>query len=480
MDNDDYVEDSWTIDSWRKFPIKQQPPYPEEAQPVLKEVLDNIRQLPPLVGAGEVERLKRGLALAGEGKSFVLQGGDCAERFVDCQKELIENKIRIILQMSLVFIWRTHVPVVRIVRGAGQFAKPRSSSWETVKIKEKQVVDGAEKEVVVEKKIASFRGDNVNGYSIDERTPDPNRLLKAYFHSAATINYIRALVSGGFASLRYPHKWDLDSVKNTHTRDAYRDILKELGHGIQFLMAVGQVSTGNAGINQVDIFTSHEGLVLEYEAANTFTYASGNSYNLGAHFLWIGDRTRALDGAHVEYFRGIKNPVGVKCGPTMQPEELGRILPILNPDREAGKLVLITRFGKDKVAAMLPPLIDAARATGVPVTWICDPMHGNTTVTESGLKTRKFDSILAEIEATFQVHDQCGTILGGIHLEMTGENVTECTGGAQELDSSELSTAYETYCDPRLNYTQSLDIAFRLSELVNQAGIAGRSDSPIL
>ena len=414
---------------------------------------------------GEVDKLREHLEKAGNGNAFILQGGDCAERFRDCTKSSIENKIRIILQMSLALIWITHRPVVRILRGAGQFAKPRSSPVETVLMKE-TVVDknGSDSVVEVSKIIPSFRGDNINGFDQNNRTHDPQRLLQAYFHSSTTINYIRALIAGGFASLLYPHKWDLEFVKNHNQRAEYSNILDQLQNGLKFLNSVGTL--GNASeLSGIELFTSHEGLVLDYETAVTDEYKEG-FYNLGAHLLWIGDRTRSIDGAHIEYFRGIQNPVGLKCGPTLEPEELERLVKILNPDNIMGKLVLITRYGKDNVEKLLPAHIAAVKRAGANVVWISDPMHGNTFSAPSGLKTRNFESIMTEIETCFKVHKDNESVLGGIHLEMTGENVTECVGGAAELDHCELSTAYETYCDPRLNYIQSLDVAFRVAELL--------------
>jgi len=460
---------TWGPKSWKNYPIKQQPDYPEEKQQELEDVLNQIHNMPPLVHAGEITALRKLIGKAGKGQSFILQGGDCAERFQDCSRTTIENKIRILLQMSLVIIWRTHLPVVRIFRGAGQYAKPRSSPTEKVTVEEK-VVNGEKSETVtVEKSVPSFRGDNINGFDQNDRTHDPNRLLTAYFRSATTINYIRALISGGFASLYYPHKWTLDFVKNAEQKNEYLEILNQLHNGLGFLSSIGPLQH-TVDINRVDIFTSHEGLVLDYESAVT-EEVNGRHYNLGAHFLWIGDRTRAIDGAHIEYFRGIENPIGLKCGPTFDPDELERIVKILNPSNVSGKLVLITRYGEKFVNEMLPKHIKAVQRSGVKVTWITDAMHGNTFQTDSGLKTRNFSSIWKEIESCFRIHREHGTILGGVHLEMTGENVTECVGGASELHSSELSTAYETYCDPRLNYTQSLDISFRVSELLGKKPI---------
>jgi len=371
--------------------------------------------------------------------------------------------------MSLALIWITHRPVVRILRGAGQFAKPRSSPIEKVMVTEKVTKDdGSQVSVEIQKEIPSFRGDNINSFDQSDRTHDPQRLLQAFFHSSTTINYIRALIAGGFASLLYPHKWDLEFVKNSEQREEYSAILDQLQNGLRFLNTIG--TFGNSSeLSGIELFTSHEGLVLDYESAVTEECKNGY-YNLGAHLLWIGDRTRAIDGAHIEYFRGIQNPVGLKCGPSLDPEELERLVKVLNPDNIMGKLVLITRYGKDNVSKLLPAHIDAVKRSGQNVVWVSDPMHGNTFATPSGLKTRNFQSIMSEIENCFRIHQEKGTILGGIHLEMTGENVTECVGGAAELDHLGLSHAYETYCDPRLNYIQSLDIAFRVAELLKDSG----------
>jgi 3-deoxy-7-phosphoheptulonate synthase len=457
----------WGPNSWKNFPIKQQPEYPQEKQEELKNVLDELQNLPPLIHNGEVQALLNHLALAAKGKTFILQGGDCAERFQDCSRLSIENKVRILLQMSLVIIWRSHIPVVRILRGAGQYAKPRSSPVEKVTITKTLITEDGTTEVSEEKLVPSFRGDNINGFSIEDRAHDPSRLLQAYFRSASTMNYIRALIGGGFASLYYPHKWTLDFVKSQDLKKEYVQILKQLHNGLGFLSTVGPLQNA-VDVNRVEIFTSHEGLVLDYESSLT-SEVNGKFYNLGAHFIWIGDRTREINGAHIEYFRGIQNPVGLKCGPSFDPEELERIVKILNPDNIPGKLVLITRYGDKNVEALLPNHIAAVARAGVRVTWICDPMHGNTFSTEDGIKTRSVSSVWNEIEACFRIHKENGSHLGGIHLEMTGENVTECVGGADGLGHTELANAYETYCDPRLNYTQSLDIAFRISELITES-----------
>eukprot|EP01117_Protostelium_nocturnum_P012646 TRINITY_DN4655_c0_g1_i2.p1 TRINITY_DN4655_c0_g1~~TRINITY_DN4655_c0_g1_i2.p1 ORF type:complete len:453 (-),score=158.31 TRINITY_DN4655_c0_g1_i2:60-1418(-) len=436
-------KNEWSSSSWRKFAIKQQPEYKDSN--AVERALEKVRALPPLVHPKEVETLKNYLALAAKKKMFLLQGGDCAERFVDCSKSPIENKFKILLQMSLIILWGSRTPVVRVARMAGQFAKPRTSNYETV--------NGEQ--------VFSFKGDNINDFDVKKREPDPDRMVQAYFHSAATLNYIRAMITGGVADLHDPRAWTLDFVQKESTKKEYEGIIEKITEGLSFLDLIDQ--SRNDSLSKVEFFTSHEGLLLGYEEALTSQYKDQH-YNLGAHFLWIGDRTRDIDGAHVEYFRGIANPIGIKLGPSTKEEDILRLLPILNPNREEGKLTLITRYGATNVEKLLPAHIAAVKSTGVPVLWICDPCHGNTETSPSGLKTRSLEKMTAELMATFQVHANEGSHLGGVHLEMTGDNVTECIGGSSELNHTQLSTNYETFCDPRLNYTQSLDIAFAISE----------------
>jgi len=340
--------------------------------------------------------------------------------------------------------------VIRLARMAGQFAKPRSSTYETLS-------DGTE--------VYSFKGDNVNGFDSADREPDPNRLVRAYFHSAATLNYARGMISGGVADLHAAAEWKLTNVLKEETRREYEDVVSHLLEGMNFLKAIHADETDS--FKSVSLYTSHEGLLLPYEEALT-TRVGDKHFNLGAHFLWIGDRTREINGAHVEYFKGISNPIGIKCGPTMSCEELTRLLPILNPDKEPGRLTIITRYGVSKVQELLAKHIRAVKATGIPVLWVCDPCHGNGIVTESGIKTRNIADIMSELTSAFNVHSEEGTILGGVHLELTGEDVTECIGGSEELASHQLTTKYETFCDPRLNYTQSLDVAFLIAKLPRQ------------
>lgn len=443
------AKSEWTPRSWRGRPIRQQPTY-EDVDAVAR-ALATVHELPPLVAHGEVEALKAHLAKAARGEAFLLQGGDCAERFQDCRRHTIEAKLKILLQMSLVLTWGARIPVVRVARMAGQYAKPRSSDTE--------LVGGVE--------IPSYRGDHVNINEPDaaSRAPDPGRLVQAYFRSAATLNYARALLDGGFADLHQPQHWDLGYVRSADNRARYQEMTARILDALDFVESTGV--TGGAHFRTVELFTSHEGLLLAYEEAHTEKVGE-RYYNLGAHMLWIGDRTRQLDGAHVEYFRGIENPIGVKVGPTMAADELLELLDALEPDNRPGRITLITRFGAGKVESMLPPLVKVVRAAKRHVVWSCDPMHGNTRKTDSGVKTRNVDHILDELRLTFDIHKQCGTPLGGVHFELTGEDVTECVGGPQELSEQDLSRSYETFCDPRLNYAQSMELAYLLAERLHQ------------
>ena len=436
---------NWSPASWRIRPICQQPDYPDAA--ALERALDEVRALPPLVNHGEVDALRAHLAKAAKGEAFLLQGGDCAERFADCTKTSIEAKLKILLQMSLVLTWGARIPVIRVGRMAGQYAKPRSNDTETV--------NGVE--------LPSYRGDNVNSIKPDTaaRIADPQRLVKAYHHSTATLNYARALVDGGFADLHHPQHWDLGFVRSEAQRKEYEDMVERIRDAIDFVESTGV--RGTAALKTIELFSSHEGLLLAYEEALT-EKVNDQWYNLGAHFLWIGDRTRNLGDAHLEYFRGIENPIGVKVGKQMQPQELVEIITTLEPANRPGRITLISRVGAANVRETLPPLIAAVREAGRVVTWVCDPMHGNTTLTDTGLKTRNYDLILEELAAAFEIPQEQGEHLGGVHFELTGEDVTECTGGPQELSEADLSRSYETYCDPRLNYAQSLELALRIAQ----------------
>ena len=439
----------WSVDSWKKFPAKQQPNYPDEGQ--LDEILSKVGAYPPLVFSGEIESLKSQLAEASEGRRFLLQGGDCAERFVDCNTESITRKLKIILQMSVVLCYGARKPVIRVGRIAGQFAKPRSNDQETV--------DGQE--------IPVFRGDNINSFDPDPeaRKPDPQRLLKSYHTSALTLNYIRALTKGGFADLHHPHNWDVDFISNGDKNPKYLEIVDNIQSAITFMESLG---TREQNLKGVEFYTSHEGLMLPYEEAQTkYDPIQGGYYNLGAHFLWIGDRTRQLDGAHVEYFRGIQNPIGLKVGPSASPPDILALVKALNPHNEPGRITLISRFGEGTVANHLPDFIEAMQSDNQKVLWSVDPMHGNAIKTKNNIKTRDFNAILSEIKESAAVHRQAGSHLGGVHFELTGDDVTECIGGAANITREQLSQNYQSYCDPRLNYSQSLEMAFLLSSILS-------------
>ncbi|KAL8006947.1 putative DAHP synthetase, class II, aldolase-type TIM barrel [Plasmopara halstedii] len=440
------MADKWTPSSWRQFPIKQQASYPDEK--ALKQAHDKLKTLPGLVSVREIEELKKQLAEVAAGKRFLLQGGDCAERFQDCQPDLIEKKLKIMIQMSLVLVWGARIPTVRVARMAGQFAKPRSNDTE--------MLDGD--------MVTSFRGENINGYEKNERTPDPRRLLDGYFHSAATLNYGRVLVSSGFADIHDAGKWDLDFVQTSSRREEYQHMVNEITDSLHFVHMCG-VGADSPHLKTVDLFVSHEGLELGYEETMT-RKVDGKYYNVGTDFLWIGDRTRQLDHAHIEYFRGIENPIGIKVGPSMAVEDLVPLIRKLwkDPDAYPGKITLITRYGYEKVASLLPKHIKVVKDAGLKVIWSCDPCHGNTIVAENGYKTRQFDRIFGELEQTLEIHREAGSILGGVHFELTGENVTECTGGPQGIDEADLPLRYTSYCDPRLNYSQSMEVAFLLAK----------------
>lgn len=399
--------------------------------------------MPPLVTPGEIDALKAQLADAAEGRRFLLQGGDCAERFDDCVPELITDKLKILLQMSVVLVHGSKRPVIRVGRVAGQYAKPRSEDLETC--------DGVT--------LPSYRGDIVNcpEFTAAGRTSDPQLLLRGYGRAALTLNFVRALVKGGFADLHHPEYWDLDWVRHSPLAAEYRRIVATISDSLRFLENVLAIHAEE--IQRVDFFTSHEGLHLDYEEAQTKPAAPGRYYNLSTHFPWIGMRTAGIDDAHVEYFRGIANPIGLKIGPSTTPDGLRRLIETLDPMREPGRLTLIHRFGTEGIASCLPPLIDAARASGRKVLWCSDPMHGNTRTTGDGVKTRDFSDILAELEQAFDIHAACGSHLGGVHFELTGENVTECTGGARGLSESDLGRDYRSEVDPRLNYEQALELA---------------------
>jgi len=447
------MSERWTPDSWRVKPIQQVPAYTDEA--ALKVVEEQLAGFPPLVFAGEARKLKKALASVAAGEAFLLQGGDCAESFAEHSADNIRDFFRVFLQMAVVLTFAGSCPVVKVGRIAGQFAKPRSAPTETV--------NGVE--------LPSYRGDIINGIDFDDtsRNPDPHRQLKAYRQSAATLNLIRAFATGGYANLENAHGWMLGFIKDSPQSSRYTELAEQITRTIDFMRAIGINPEQHQEMRITDFYTSHEALLLGYEEAMTrVDSTSGEYYATSGHMLWIGDRTRQPDHAHVEYMRGIENPIGVKCGPSLTPDGLLQLLDALDPNNEAGRLTLICRFGADKVFDHLPALIRAVKREGRNVVWSCDPMHGNTIKAASGFKTRPFDQVMQEVRNFFAVHQAEGTHAGGIHLEMTGQNVTECTGGARALTDADLSDRYHTYCDPRLNAEQALEIAFLTSELIRR------------
>ncbi|MFG1465406.1 3-deoxy-7-phosphoheptulonate synthase class II [Xanthobacter sp. DSM 24535] len=445
--------EGWRPDSWRFYPVVQMPHYADAEG--LKEVERKLASYPPLVFAGEARRLKAELAKVAKGEAFLLQGGDCAESFDEHSADNIRDFFRVFLQMAVVTAFSGGVPVVKVGRIAGQFAKPRSSDIESV--------NGVD--------LPSYRGDIVNdiAFTAEARAPDPRRQIEAYRQSAATLNLLRAFATGGYANLSNAHQWMLGFVKDSPQSHRYQELANRITEALDFMRACGIDPQSHPEMRTTDIFTSHEALLLGYEQALTrVDSTSGDWYATSGHLLWIGDRTRQPDHAHVEYFRGIRNPIGIKCGPSLTPDGLIRLLDILQPDNEAGRITLICRFGADKVGEHLPALIRAVEKEGRTVVWSCDPMHGNTIKAGSGYKTRPFDRILSEIKSFFDVHAAEGTVAGGVHLEMTGKNVTECTGGARAISDEDLRDRYHTYCDPRLNAEQSIELAFLVAELLKR------------
>ena len=440
---------TWTPTSWRNKTIRQVPAYPDTAKLVAME--DKIRAYPPLVFAGEARRLKAQLAQVQEGRAIVLQGGDCAESFGNFNANTIRDTFRVLLQMAVVLTFGASLPVVKLGRMAGQYAKPRSSETETIG----------------DETLLTYRGDIINGPEFDAavRTPDPARMEMGYFQSAGTLNLLRAFASGGYADLHQVHRWNLGFVERSPLVERYRDLAQRIDETLRFMAACGMTSDTTREMRETDFYVSHEALLLPYEQALTrVDSTTGDTYACSAHFLWIGDRTRQLDGAHVEFMRGVKNPIGMKVGPTMDPDELLRLIDVLNPNDEPGRLTLIARMGAEKVERSLPPLLRALKRDGRKVVWLCDPMHGNTISTASKVKTRSFDSILSEVRSFFDVHHAEGSWAGGVHVEMTGQPVTECVGGAHRLTEADLGDRYETFCDPRLNAEQSLELAFLVAE----------------
>ncbi len=436
---------TWTQTSWRARPIRQAPVYPDPA--ALAAVESRLRTYPPLVFAGEARRLKAGLAQAADGRAFVLLGGDCAESYAEFTANILRDSFRVLLQMAVVLTFGASVPVVKMGRMAGQYAKPRSSDTETH--------DG--------ETLPSYRGDIINGpeFTAAARVPDPTRMETGYFQAAAKLNLLRAFASGGYADLHEVHRWNLGFVERSPLADRYRDLSARIDETLAFMAACGMTSATTRDLRETDFYVAHEALLLPYEQALArVDSTTGDWYGCSAHFLWIGDRTRQLDGAHVEFLRGLANPLGMKVGPTQEADDLLRLIDRLNPANEPGRLTLIARMGAEKIAAKLPPLVRAVEREGHKVVWITDPMHGNTVTAAGNLKTRSFDAILSEVRGFFDIHAAEGSWAGGVHVEMTGQDVTECIGGAHRLTEADLGTRYETFCDPRLNAEQSLELAF--------------------
>ncbi len=446
---------TWTPDSWRAKPARHMPAdYPDPA--ALAAVEAELASYPPLVFAGEARTLRAELARIANGEAFLLQGGDCAESFKEFRPNNIRDTFRVLLQMSVALTFGAAMPVVKIGRIAGQFAKPRSAPTETI--------DGVT--------LPSYRGDNINGMDFDpaQRTPDPQRLLKSYGQSAATLNLIRAFANGGYADLHNVHRWNLEFVADNPQADRYRALADRISEALKFMEACGITAREVRAVREVDFYTSHEALLLGFEQAMTrIDSTTGHWYDTSAHMLWIGDRTRQLDGAHVEFCRGVENPIGMKCGPTLEPDELIRLLDFLNPQNIPGRIVLIARFGAKGIADGLPRLVRRVGAEGRTVVWSSDPMHGNTIKAEGGLKTRRLDDVRSEIDSFFDICRAEGAYPGGVHLEMTGQNVTECLGGLQDISESDLSSRYHTHCDPRLNATQALELAFLLADELKES-----------
>ncbi|MFL6689956.1 MAG: class II 3-deoxy-7-phosphoheptulonate synthase [Alphaproteobacteria bacterium] len=443
------MAESWSPLSWRAKPVSQLPEYRDPA--ALAAIESRLKTHPPLVFAGEARNLQQALAQVCAGKAFLLQGGDCAESFAEFHPDNIRDTFRVLLQMAIVLTFGAAMPIVKLGRIAGQFAKPRTEDTE--------IRDGVA--------LPSYRGDNINGIDFTEesRTPDPGRLMQAYAQSAATLNLLRAFASGGYADLHNVHRWTLGFISGSPAGERYKALAERISETLDFMEACGLTPEAIPQLRGTSFYTSHEALFLNYEQALTrIDSTTGDWYDTSAHFLWIGDRTRDPDGAHVEFCRGIRNPIGLKCGPGLSATDLLKLIAILDPQNTAGRLTLICRFGADMIASKLPLLIRAVLAEGAKVVWSCDPMHGNTVKSQSGIKTRSFDRILKEVRSFFEIHRAEGTHAGGVHFEMTGQNVTECLGGAQAISEQELSQRYHTHCDPRLNANQALELAFLMAE----------------
>ena len=444
---------NWKINSWRKYPVKHIPEYPDKKE--LDQVLDKMRTFPPLVFAGETRHLKQQLAEVVDGKAFLLQGGDCAESFAEFHPDNIRDTFKLMLQMSLVLTYSASLPVVKLGRIAGQFSKPRSSPTE--------IKNGIE--------LPSYLGDNINGIEFSEkaRVPDPKRLFKAYSQSAATLNLVRAFCHGGFADLKKVHTWNLGFIKKSPEAKRFKELEDQIAKALAFMDACGINSDFNRRLKTVNFWTSHEALLLPFEESMTrLDSTTGENHDTSAHFVWIGDRTRQLDGGHVEFCRGIENPIGIKCGPTLKAEDLIKLCNKINPTNEKGKITLISRFGHQNVSKHLPKLIRAIKKEGLNVIWSCDPCHGNTIQSTTGFKTRPFNSVLSEVKNVFACHQSESSYAGGLHIELTGQNVTECTGGAQKISDKDLSSRYHTHCDPRLNANQALELAFLISDEIKK------------
>jgi len=445
------VDATWTPDAWQSHPAAQQPDWPDRDE--LDRVVKALSGMPPLVFAGEARNLTQRLAQVAAGEAFLLQAGDCAESFDTFSADSIRDKLRVILQMAVVLMYSSGVPIVKVGRIAGQYGKPRSA--------------GSESDGTIE--LPAFRGHIVNDIAFSEaaRRPDPERLLTAYQQSAATLNLLRAFTNGGFADLSRVHAWNQEFVASSTEGHRYETIADEIDRTLRFMKACGVDTEAEPRLHNVDFWTSHEALILGYEEALTRRDSlTGEWYDCSAHMLWVGERTRQLDGAHLAFLSGVGNPLGCKIGPSVTPDEAVAICDALDPDRVPGRLTLISRLGAGAVTELLPPLLEAVRASGHPVVWACDPMHANTFTAQSGRKTRHFDDVLAEISGFFESHRRCGTWPGGVHVELTGDDVTECLGGAEEILDADLATRYETMCDPRLNARQSLDLAFRVADLL--------------
>ena len=439
----------WKLDSWKKYEALHLPTYKDDAH--LNEVLNSLKGFPPLVFAGEVRSLRKSLAKVAEGEGFLLQGGDCAESFSEFNADNIRDTFRVILQMAVILTSGANLPVVKVGRMAGQFAKPRSSTTE--------IKNNVELE--------SYKGDIINGIEFDQlkREPDPERMLKAYSQAASTLNLLRAFADGGYADLRFVNSWNMGFLKSGEEYKRYRDLAGKIQESLNFMEALGVNSINTPQLRKTDYYTCHEALLLPYEEALTRTDSTtGDIYDTSAHFVWIGDRTRFEKSAHVEFCSGIQNPIGIKCGPSVDYDELIKIIDKLNPNNDPGRITLIARYGNDRVEKYLPKLIKQVQNEGRSVVWSCDPMHGNTIKSSEGTKTRPFSEILSEVKKNIQIHDAQGSWFGGIHLEMTGQNVTECTGGIDEISESELKDRYHTHCDPRLNANQAIELAFLISD----------------